>query len=43
MLEFCEIGVAMGNSHKDLIPHAKYITDSVQNSGVYQFFMKDID
>ena len=42
MLEFCEIGVAMGNSHKDLIPHATYITDSVQDSGVYNFFMKDI-
>lgn len=43
MLEFCEIGVAMGNSHKDLIPHATYITDSVQDSGVYNFFMKDMD
>ena len=43
MLEFCEIGVAMGNSHKDLIPYAKHTTDTVQNSGVYQFFMKDIE
>ncbi len=42
MLEFCKIGVAMGNSHKDLIPHADYITESIQNNGVYYFFMKDI-
>lgn len=43
MLEFCNIGVAMGNAHKDLIPHATYITSDVQDSGVYEFFMKDIE
>lgn len=43
MLEFCEIGVAMGNSHKDLFPVANFITDDVSNNGVYNFFMRDIE
>ena len=42
MLEFSEISVAMGNSHKDLLPHADIITDDVSNNGVYNFFMMDI-
>ncbi len=43
MLEFCKIGVAMENSHKDLLPYANVITKSVKESGVYHFFMKDIE
>lgn len=39
------IGVAMKNSHPDLLKHAKYITDSVQENGVYkflyEFFLKE--
>lgn len=43
MLEFAKIGVAMGNSHPDLIKHASVITDDVLNHGVYNFFMMDIN
>ena len=42
MLEFANIAVAMGNGHKDLLPHADIITDDVLNNGVYKFFMMDI-
>lgn len=42
MLDFAKIGVAMGNSHKELIKHANIITDDVQHNGVYNFFMMDI-
>lgn len=31
------IGVAMKNSHNDLLKVAKYVTDTVQNNGVYKF------
>ena len=43
MLEFVNIGVAMGNSHKDLLPHASIITKSVQENGVYHFLEMDCD
>ena len=35
-------GVAMGNSHKELIPHANIITDDVKNNGVLKFLNMDI-
>lgn len=38
LLDFCEIGVAMKDSHKDLFAHANFITDTVKNHGVYKFF-----
>lgn len=42
MFDFCEIGVAMENSHKDLFEHAKFVTKDVKNNGVYHFFMQEI-
>ena len=43
MLEFVNIGVAMENAHKELLPHAKIVTKSVKESGVYHFLMMDAD
>ena len=37
MFNEAAISVAMGNSHKDLLPHATIITDSCDNLGVYKF------
>ena len=31
------ISVAVGNAHKDLIPHATFVVDSCYNKGVYKF------
>lgn len=42
LLEFANISVAMGNSHKELIPHANIITDDVKNNGVLKFLNMDI-
>lgn len=39
LITSAHIGVAMGNSHPDLIPHAKYITDTCKNNGVLKFLM----
>lgn len=38
MLEFASIGVAMSNSHSDLLPYANYITKTVLEHGVKEFF-----
>lgn len=42
MIDFAKIGVAMKNSHPELLKHADIITDDVSNHGVFNFFMKDI-
>jgi Cof subfamily protein (haloacid dehalogenase superfamily) len=34
MLDFVGLGIAMGNSHPDLIAHADYVTTSVDESGI---------
>lgn len=38
MIDFAHIGVAMGNSHVELLKHASYITKTVKNHGVKYFF-----
>ena len=43
MLEFVNIGVAMENAHKELLPHATIVTKTVQENGVYHFLMMDAD
>ena len=40
MIEFARYGVAMGNSHPDLIKAAKYVTESTPEHGVYNFLIK---
>lgn len=35
MLEFVQIGVAMGNAHDEVKKHADYITDDIDNDGIY--------
>lgn len=40
MITFAKYGVAMGNSHPDLIKEAKYVTDSTLEHGVYNFLVK---
>lgn len=40
MITFAKYGVAMGNSHPDLLKAAKYVTDSVLEHGVYNFLVK---
>lgn len=40
MLEFCNIGVAMGNSEKKLIDIADLVTDDVDKDGLYKAFLK---
>lgn len=37
MIQMAKIGVAMANSHPDLLEVADIITDSVENHGVYNF------
>ena len=37
MLEYAGIGVAMENSHPDLLKTAKHLTTTLDNNGVYQF------
>lgn len=34
MLEFAGLGIAMGNSHPDLLPYADYVTKRVEEGGV---------
>lgn len=34
MLQFVGLGIAMGNSHKELIPYADYVTTNVDEGGV---------
>ena len=40
MLEYCELGIAMGNAHEGLKLIADEITDSVDNDGIYNSFKK---
>ena len=40
MINFAKYGVAMGNSHPDLIKEAKYHTGSFSENGVYDFLTK---
>jgi len=40
MLEYVRFGVAMENSHPELIKNAKYITKSVKEHGIKEFFTK---
>lgn len=39
MLECCEIGVAMGNGGEEIKAMADYITDDVENDGLYKAFV----
>ena len=39
MLEYCEIGVAMGNGGKEITAMADHITDSVDNDGLEKAFL----
>lgn len=38
MLEYCEIGVAMGNGGKEIRDMADYVTDTVEKDGIYKAF-----
>lgn len=38
MLEYCEIGVAMGNGSDEIKSIADYVTDEVDNGGLYHAF-----
>lgn len=40
MLTFARYGVAMGNSHPELLKNSKYHTDSFFENGVYNFLMR---
>lgn len=39
MLEYCEIGVAMGNGGKEIKAIADYVTGNVEQDGLYQAFV----
>lgn len=39
MLEFCAVGIAMGNAKPGLIGLADHVTDSVENDGLYKSFV----
>lgn len=40
MLEYCQVGVAMGNGGPEIKAMADYITDSVEEDGLYKAFVK---
>lgn len=40
MIEYCEIGIAMGNAHQAVKDKANIVTDSVDNDGIYNVFKK---
>ncbi len=40
MLEYCQVGVAMGNGGPEIKAMADYITDSVEKDGLYKAFVK---
>jgi len=40
MIQLVEIGIAMGNACQDLKDVAKYVTDDVDNNGIYNIFKK---
>ena len=40
MIQYCEIGVAMGNAHQDVKNHANIVADSVYNDQTCKLFTK---
>lgn len=42
MLDYVEYGIAMGNSYKEVLKRAKYITKSVKEDGIY-YGLKEFD
>ncbi|EIJ68995.1 Cof-type HAD-IIB family hydrolase [Pasteurella bettyae] len=40
MLSTVGVGVAMGNAHEDLKKVANYVTDRIENDGIYNFLIK---
>lgn len=40
MLEYCSVGVAMGNGGEEIKAMADFITDDVENDGLYKAFKK---
>ena len=40
MLEYCEIGVAMGNGGPEILAMADLVTDDVEADGLYKAFDK---
>ena len=38
MLEYCEIGVAMGNGGPEILAMADFVTDDVESDGLYKAF-----
>lgn len=39
MIEYCALGIAMGNSMRELKEHADYVTDDIDEDGVYNAFV----
>ena len=35
MLEYCGVGVGMGNGTKNVIEHCDYLTETIDNDGLY--------
>lgn len=40
MLEYCEIGVSMGNGGSEILAMADMVTDDVEEDGLYNVFEK---
>ena len=40
MLEYCEIGVSMGNGGPEILAMADMVTDDVEEDGLYNAFEK---
>jgi len=40
MLQFADTSIAMGNAHKEVQKHAKYVTDKIDEDGLYKAFKK---
>lgn len=40
MLEYCEVGVAMGNGGPEILAMADFVTDDVESDGRYKAFDK---
>ena len=40
MVEYCEIGIAMGNGYESVKKSADYVTDDIDNDGLYKAFKK---
>lgn len=38
MLEYCELGVAMGNGGLEILAMADFVTDDVESDGLYKAF-----